>query len=113
MNYAKFLIAIAITIASSVSVAMTGDGVISNVEWINIAIAAAGALAVFAGPNVPGAMYTKSILAALTAGLTLATSLITDGITFSEWVQIGIAAIGALSVYAVPNKTTEVMSATR
>ena len=108
MKYAKFLTAIAIAVVSSVSVALTGDGKIDHVEWINIAIAAVGAVSVYAAPNVPGAMYTKSILAALTAGLTVAASLITDGISPSEWGQIIIAGVGALGIYAVPNSTKDV-----
>jgi hypothetical protein len=111
MNYAKAILAVVATLISGAVVALTGDGIISNVEWINIAIGGAGACAVFAAPNVPGAMYTKSILAGLTAALTLLVSFITDGVSTSEWLQIAVAVMGALSIYAVPNKTTEAMSA--
>lgn len=111
MNYMKAILAVVATVISAVVVALTGDGIISNVEWINVAIAGAGALAVFAAPNVPHAMFTKSILAALTAALTLLVSFISDGISTSEWLQIAVAVLGALSIYAIPNKTTEAMSA--
>lgn len=74
-------------------------------------ISGVGALAVFAAPNVPGAMYTKSILAALTAALTLLASFITDGVSTSEWLQIGVAVLGAIGVWSVPNSTNEAMSA--
>jgi peptidoglycan/LPS O-acetylase OafA/YrhL len=110
-RYAKFLLAVAATIISGIVVAMTGDSIISNVEWVNIAISGVGALAVFAAPNVPGAMYTKSILAGATAALTLLASFITDGVTTSEWLQIAVAVMGALGVYAVPNRTDEARSA--
>lgn len=113
MNYMKFILAVVATVISGIVVAMTGDSVISNVEWVNISIAGVGACAVFAAPNVPGAMYTKSILAALTAALTLMTSFITDGVSTSEWLQIGVAVLGALGVYAVPNSTQEAMSASK
>lgn len=111
MNYAKAILAVVATLISGAVVALTGDGIISNVEWINIAIAGAGACAVFAAPNVPHAMFTKTILAALTAALTLLVSFISDGVSTSEWLQIAVAILGALTIYAVPNKTTEMMSA--
>jgi hypothetical protein len=103
MNYAKALAAVVATVLSAVVAALTGDGVIGDVEWINIAISGVGALAVFAGPNVPGARITKLVLAALSAVLVLAVNLIVDGVTVSEWLQLGMAALGALGVYAVPN----------
>lgn len=102
--YAKFLAAIVATVLSAVIAALAGDAVISNVEWVNVAILAVGAAAVFAAPNVPGAAYTKAILAALMAALTLAVQLLVDGqLDLVDWLQLGVAALGALGVYAVPN----------
>lgn len=102
-TYAKFLVQVLVTIGAAVAAAWTGG--ITPAEWINIAIVGVGALAVFAGPNVPGAAYTKSILSALSAALVVLTSAITGGISVPEIIQIVIAAAGALGVYAVPNKT--------
>lgn len=49
--------------------------------------------------------YAKSVVAALVAGLTvLAAALTDDAITPAEWVQIAVAVLGAIGVYAVPNK---------
>ena len=106
MNYAKAGAAVVATVLAGVIAALTGDGVIGAVEWINVAIVGVGALAVFAAPNVPGARYTKAVLAVLSAVLVLLVNLITDGITVSEWLQLGMAALGALGVYAVPNQGT-------
>lgn len=103
-KYTKFIAIVAATVLSAVLTALTGDSVISPVEWVNIAIIGVGALGVFAAPNVPGAAYTKSILAVLTAVLTVLTSAITGGISSSEFIQIAIAALGALGVYALPNE---------
>ena len=103
MNYAKAGAAAVATILSAAVVSLTGDAVIDDVEWINIAIAGVGALAVFAAPNVPGARVTKAVLAVLSAVLVLLVNLIADGITMSEWMQLGVAALGALGVYSVPN----------
>lgn len=103
-QYAKFFAAVVATFLSAVVAALYGDQHISNPEWVNIAVAVVGALAVFAAPNVPGAAYTKSILAVLAAGLAVAASAITNGITPTEWMQIALAGLGALGVFAVPNK---------
>lgn len=104
MNYAKAILAVVATILSALVAALSGDNSISDIELINVAIIAVGSLAVFAAPNVPGARYTKSVLAVLTAVLTLLVNLIVDGVTVSEWIQLGVAALGALGIYAVPNK---------
>ena len=103
MNYAKAFVAVITTIISAVVVALTGDSIIDAVEWINVAIAGVGALQVFAAPNVPGARITKTVMAVFSAVLILATSLITDGFTTSEILQLLIAAAGAIGVYAIPN----------
>ena len=103
-RYSKFIAIAVATVLSAISAALMGDSVISPTEWVNVAIAGVGALAVFAAPNVPGAVYTKAILAVLTAALTVLTSAIVGGITYEEWIQIILAALGAIGVYAVPNK---------
>ena len=103
MNYAKAAMAVLATVVAAVVAAMTGDNTVSATEWVNVAIMGAGAAAVFAAPNVPGAAYTKAILAVIVAALTVAASAIVGGITTVEWMQIGLAAAGAIGVYAVPN----------
>jgi hypothetical protein len=48
--------------------------------------------------------YAKTAVAATIAGCTVLASAITDNnISPSEWVGIGLAVLGALGVYAVPN----------
>lgn len=103
MNYKKAFAAVVATILSAVVAALTGDGRVDAVEWVNVAILAVGSASVFAAPNVPGAAVTKSVLAVLTAVLTLLTSIVTAGITATEWMQLALAALAALGVYAVPN----------
>jgi drug/metabolite transporter (DMT)-like permease len=104
MNYAKALAAIIATVLSGVVAALTLDETITPAEWINVAILAAGAAGVFAAPNVPGSRYTKAVLAVITAMLTLAVQLLVDGtLDLTDWLQLGVAALGALGVYAVPN----------
>ena len=110
MKYAKFAMAVVATILTGIVGAYT-DGKVTNVEWINVAIVGVGACGVFAAPNVPGSMYTKSIIAVLSAVLAALASFITDGISQSELMQLGVIALGALGIYAVPNKTDEVRAA--
>lgn len=105
-TYAKFFAAVVATVLAAISAALFGDNTISNPEWVNIAIAGVGACAVFAAPNVPGAAYTKTVLAVLTAVLTVLASVILGGVTTTEWIQIALAGLGALGVYSVPNKGT-------
>jgi phosphate/sulfate permease len=105
MAYAKSLLAVLVTVISAVVAAMT-DNAVSTTEWINVAIAGVGAAAVFAAPNVPGSRYTKAVLAVLTAVLTFIVTVVTDGITTAEWLQVLVIAAGAIGVYAVPNKPT-------
>lgn len=49
--------------------------------------------------------YAKTIVAVLAAGAVALQAALTDNtVTPAEWVVIGLAALGALGVYAVPNK---------
>ena len=102
-NYKKFVAIVIATVLSAVSAALVGDNVISPQEWVNVAILGVGALGVFAAPNVPGANYTKSILAVLTAVLTVLSSVIIGGVGTTEIIQIILAGLGAVGVYALPN----------
>lgn len=103
-TYSKAAAAVLATVLSGLIAARTGDNTISPQEWVNIALLAVGACSVFAAPNVPGARYTKSVLAVLTAVLTLAANLILGGLDLTEWLQLAVAGLGALGVWAVPNR---------
>ncbi len=108
MTYAKSILAVVGAVLAALVGVMT-DGVVTNVEWVNVAVLGVGAAAIFAGPNVPGAKYTKVILAVLTAVLVLLTSLITGGLSSSELLQLAVAGLTAAGVYAVPNKDTNLL----
>lgn len=110
MAYAKSLFAVLATVVTAIVAAMT-DNVVSNVEWINVGIAAAGAAAVFAAPNVPGSRYTKAVLAVITTVLTFFVTAVTDGVSTAELLQVLVIALGAVGVYAVPNKPANTIGA--
>lgn len=49
--------------------------------------------------------YAKFIIAAATAGLVALGAAITDDkVTNSEWIAIALATLGALGVWAIPNR---------
>lgn len=102
MNYGKTFAMLAATVLSGIVAAMTGDEKIAAAEWVNIALTVVAAANVLAAPNVPGARYTKVVLAVLTAvgGTLLSSTLVTPGISLTEWLQLLIAALGAAGVYA-------------
>lgn len=102
MRYAKAGAQVAATVLVTLIPYLVA-GAITPDAWVNVAIVGVGALAVFAGPNVPGAPVTKVVLATLAAVLVALQSVISGGISTAEWLQLALAAFGALGVYAVPN----------
>lgn len=102
--YWKSGLAVLVAVLSGLYAALYGDEIVSNTEWVNVAIAGVTAAAVFTAPNVPGARYTKAILAVLGGVLVVLQSSITNGVTSTELVQILLAAAAAVGVGFVPNK---------
>lgn len=103
-RYSKLFAQVLATILTALVPLFIGNQHIGVTEWVNVAIVGVSAAGVFAAPNVPGAAYTKSILAALAAALTVLVSAVVGGITPGEYAQIALAVLGALGVYAVPNE---------
>lgn len=102
-KYARSFVAVAAAAVGALVAAKTGDGRVDASEWVNVVLMSAGAAAVFAAPNVPGAAYTKTILAVITASATVAVSLVSDGVSLTDWWQIAAAALGALGVLFAPS----------
>lgn len=102
--YWKSVVTVLVAVLSALQASLFNDQVVSSTEWVNVVIAGVTAAAVFAAPNVPGAVYTKAILAALGAVLTVLASAIIGGISPSEWIQIALAGLGTVAVGAVKNK---------
>jgi len=103
-TYAKAIVAVAVAVLVAASAAFS-DGQITRAEWIVVAIAFATAAQVFTAPNVPGARFTKSILAGLMALLTFLITALTDNtLTTAELVGATLLVAGALGVLVVPNR---------
>lgn len=103
-HYLKFLLAVAFVTVSGAAAALS-DGVISAAEGINLGIQGGGAIVTYVVPNLPEGpgKYLKLIVQGATAAGVVANSVLTDGITTGEWLQIGAAALGVFTVYAIPN----------
>jgi drug/metabolite transporter (DMT)-like permease len=104
VNYSKAVASIAATVLAAVVAALTGDQNVDPSEWLNVLLLGTGAAAVLTAPNVPGAKYTKVLLAVVTAVAAAAASLILDGISTTDLLQLVLAALGAVGVYAAPYK---------
>lgn len=115
-QYWKFFSQLLVTVLAAVLVAFEGDEFIAPNEWINIVILALGAFAVLGAGNLPGGFweYAKFWVSALTAGCVYLASIITSGglhqITIAQWIQFGLACLGAVGVVAVPGPKVEVHS---
>lgn len=97
-RYAKTIVQALGTIAAAIAAVFVGDGAVTSGEWINVAIIGVGAVHVWAAANYPTFPYAKLWASTATAVLTLAASLITDGLTTGEIAQLVIAALTALGV---------------
>jgi hypothetical protein len=121
MRYAKSILMVAGTVVSAIIAAMTtSGGHVTPDQWIKVAIAGITACAVFYAPNVPGARYTKMVMAILGAVLTYVETIIAGmncatfaacHIGLADWLQCFVITVSVLGVYQVPNSTNEVRSA--
>jgi hypothetical protein len=103
--YAKALMYIALTAVGFLATALT-DNALSTEEVLNLAIMVIGAVGVYAVPNLPEGWrsYSKTIIAAVTAGLVALLSFLTDGVTAAEWMQVVVAAFAGVGVFIAPNQ---------
>jgi drug/metabolite transporter (DMT)-like permease len=102
--YGKFVAQVAVTVIAAVVALLNGSPHPGASDWVNVAIIGLGAVAVLGAGNLPSGVwaYAKGIVAAATAVAVLLQSVITDGISSAEWLQLLLAALGALGVYAAP-----------
>jgi len=104
-HYAKSITYIALAAVTFLVTALT-DNTLSSEELLNLGVVVVGAVAVYLVPNLPekAARFGKTIATFVTAALVATLSFLTDGISTTEWLQIGIAALAAIGVYIVPNE---------
>ena len=104
-HYAKSITYVILAAITFLVTALT-DNHLDGVELINLGIVLLGAVGVYLIPNFPetAAKYAKTGVTAATAALIAALSFFSDGISTTEWLQIGIATLAAIGVYIVPNE---------
>lgn len=102
-KYAKGLAAVAATVLVALGAALSGNNHIDPTEWVTVAIAAVTAFGVWVAANVNGAPYVKGAIAFAGAALVVLQTVIVDGVTTTEWIQIAIAALGAIGVVGLKN----------
>ena len=103
--YAKALMYIGLTAVGFLATALT-DNTLSMEEVLNLAMLVLGAVLVYAVPNMPEGWqaYSKTIIAAATAGIVALLSFLTGGVTASEWLQVVVAAFAGVGVFITPNE---------
>lgn len=104
-TYAKSLVYVALALIGFAVTALA-DNVITGEEALNFVIIGLGALVVYVVPNMPTgvAAYSKTIAAFIIAGVVMLISLLSGGVTLSEWLQVIIAAFAGIGTL-VPNRT--------
>jgi uncharacterized membrane protein len=100
--YLKFAAQVLATVLVAVVALLNGTNHPGASDVVNVVIVALGAIAVLGAGNLPEGVWahTKTIVAAATAVAVAIQSVVTDGISAAEWLQVGLAALGALGVYA-------------
>lgn len=104
-TYAKSLVYVGLALIGFAVTALA-DNVITGEESLNFVIIGLGALVVYVVPNMPVgiAAYSKTIAAFIIAGVVMLISLLSGGVTLSEWLQVVIAAFAGIGTL-VPNRT--------
>lgn len=104
MPIAKTLVAALMAVLAAILPGLT-DGPMGLPEWLNVVVLAAGALQVYNAGNVPGWRFAKLIAAAISAGVVILISAISDGVVSpAETIQITLAVAQAVGVWGVPNR---------
>jgi hypothetical protein len=100
--YRKFFVAFAGWVAVALASVLT-DGHITTEEWIQFVIQLTTTVGVWAAANVPTLTWAKALIAGVLAAANLAISLITDGLTGPELLNLVIAGLTAAGVWTVSN----------
>lgn len=102
-QYLKFFAQVAATVLAA-AYPLLSDNTLSTGEIINLIILGLGAVGVLGAGNLPEGVwkYTKFFVSVATAVFLLLASVVTDGVTNAELVQLVIAGLGAAGVRRAP-----------
>ncbi len=95
-TYGKTIFAALVLVVTAVQAALS-DGRISEVEWVQVAIAATNAGLIYLVPNTSRYPWVKLTLAAFLAALQLLVTLIIDGISSADMSALLLAMLLVLS----------------
>lgn len=103
MTIVKAIVQLMMTMLAAVVPGLAA-GPMTPTAWINVVILGAGAIMVYNASNdIPGWNYAKLIASAVSAVAVLLVSSLEGGISPAEWIQLALAAAGAVGVGALPN----------
>lgn len=103
MQYAKSVMQVVATMASAAVVFLATGTAWTAANTLNTILAGVMAVGVLYVPNAPNAPVAKMVVSLLSAVLALAATFVVGGFTTSEILQLVVAGLGALGVYAVRN----------
>jgi hypothetical protein len=104
-KYGKTLAAIVTALLIAGASVTSGDGHVSGEEWFQVVTALGNALLVYLVPAVPQWPWMKTAVSAVLAGLAAASSLVLDGISTNDIINVILAIIGVALVAMSPAKT--------
>jgi ABC-type Fe3+-siderophore transport system permease subunit len=97
---------------ATLAYSLISDGDLTGYEVAVFAVQAVGIFLVWYSDNTPLAPYIKGVSAGYTAGAAVLVLALTDGLTSSEWGQIGLAALTAIVVLGLGDKKRAVAPGT-
>lgn len=106
-DHGKAIAAVAAFVLSAIVSSLTDQRVDAS-EGVQIAIALVTAVGVYLVTDTPRYRWQKTAVAFALAGLNVAASVITDGVTTAEWLNIVIAALGVLMIGVAPARVEDV-----
>ncbi len=102
-QYGKALAAALIAVVTAVHT-MVSDEVITRTEWVQIAIAVVTAISVYLVPMLEYG-WMKTAIAVILAALNVLVTLIDDGVTSGDLVQVLLSALTVLLVAIAPARS--------
>jgi hypothetical protein len=100
-KYLGFLAAI-VGAAAMWLVQANSDGVLTDVEKIQVVISGATAASVWLAANVPGLVWAKTGVAVVLGAANFLAGTIADGVSTSDWYGLVVVVLTALGVLVAP-----------
>jgi hypothetical protein len=109
MKYAKLIAPLIGGLVMAIIVAYRGaaeDNVVTPSEWVLLVIQGLMIVSVWGAANIPGWTRGKTLQAAIFAVLALLVTVVTNGISGDEWLQLAVTFLSAAGVALTPAPLT-------